>query len=320
MKYTTLGKKSKTPHKKTIKKELKTLNCSPAVKGKTVKKDSCLTPPILEKIKKAYNQSHKENPILSKHPEETWDHLKDRFSCDSEMCWIDQLQDNELKSHIKKFQFAPKKPVEWKGHKEEDTWISNFDIKDVLRQYEVKYPYFILIEPTTMDFDARPKEKGGQCVLPDLCEFSLKGWLDKKKTKIAISINLAKYYEGGEHWVSLFVDIENHFIFYFDSGGDAIPMEVQVLIDRIKKQGVELEGNPIHFKVYDNKGNRHQEFNTECGMYSMFFFITMLTGKVSLKGKGIEQELPLKKRIDLFLKKKIPDRMMIQQRDLYFND
>jgi len=309
MRNSTINNKSKK--NKTFKK----LNCSPAVKGKTVASESCLTQTTLEKIKQSYNEDHSENPITSKSPTETRNQLKKRLSCTSEMCWVDQIKDTTLKQQIKTLQFAPKKPADWKNSKDEDKWISNFDIIDVLHQYEEVYPNFVLIEPTTMDFDDTPVEKGGQCVLPDLCKFSLKGWIDKHKSKIAISINLAKYYEGGEHWVSLFIDIENHFIFYFDSGGDGIPQEVRILIDRIKKQGLELE-NPIHFKVYDNEGNRHQHTNTECGMYSMFFFITLLTGKI----QGKEKLLSIKQRIDIFLKKKIPDKMMIQYRSLYFND
>jgi hypothetical protein len=234
------------------------------------------------------------------------------------MCWVYQLKDPLLKTQIKEFQFAPKKPDDWKGPSEKDKWVSNFDIIAVLKQYENVYPEFVLIEPTTMDFDSRPKEKGGECVLPDLCNFSLENWIKNKKTKIAISINLAYFYSGGEHWVSLFVDIENRFLFYFDSGGDPPVQQIQVLIDRIVDQGATLE-NPIHFKVYHNGGNQHQYKDTECGMYSMFFFITMLTGKITDRN-GNERPISLKSRMNLFLKKQIPDSAMIYHRNLYFND
>jgi len=299
-------------------KTLKKLNCSPTVKGKTVHPDSCLLPANLEKIKQAYNAAHPSSVIKTESPSEIWDTLKDRLTCKSEMCWVDQLTDATLKRQIKEFQFAPKKPEDWKGDKEEDKWVSNFDIMAVLHQYEKVYPEFVLIEPTTMDFDSRPKEKGGKCVLQDLCEFSLEKWIKKKKMKIAISLNLATYDSGGEHWVSLYVDIENRFIFYFDSGGDAPVPQIKVLIDRIVKQGSQLS-TPIRFKVHQNAGLQHQERDTECGMYSIFFFITMLTGKL-IDEKGTEHPISLKSRIRFFKKRRIPDRWMIHHRDLYFND
>ena len=310
----TLRKGGNSKKNKTFKK----MNCSPVVKGKTVKSDSCLLPQNLETIKHAYNKAHPNSTITATNPSAIWDELKSRLSCQSEMCWIDQITDANLKRQIKELQFAPKKPDDWKGNAEQDTWVSNFDIIAVLQQYEKVYPHFVLIEPTTMDFDSRPKEKGGECVLPDLCKFSLEKWIKKKKTKIAISINLALYNSGGEHWVSLFVDIENRFLFYFDSGGDDPVPQIQVLIDRIKKQGSELQ-RPIHFKVYKNAGLQHQDRDTECGMYSIFFFITMLTGNL-IDEHGTERPISLKSRIKLFLKKKIPDRWMIHHRNLYFND
>jgi len=314
----TLYRKMRMGDKMKKNKTLKKLNCSPAVKGKTVKADSCLLPSNLEKIKDAYNKDHLSSPIKSTNPSEIWDQLKSRLSCKSEMCWVDQLSDPGLKRQIKDFQFAPKKPDDWKGPKEEDKWVSNFDIMAVLHQYEKVYPEFVLIEPTTMDFDSRPKEKGGECVLPELCNFSLEKWIKKKKTKIAISINLAYFYSGGEHWVSLFVDIENRLIFYFDSGGDPPVEQIQVLIDRIVNQGLQMK-SPIHFKVVDNRGNQHQHKDTECGMYSMFFFITMLTGKITDKN-GNERPVSLRTRMDLFKHKKISDQTMIHHRNLYFND
>ena len=314
----TLYKKDKVANKNKKSKTLKKLNCSPAVKGKTVKSDSCLLPANLEKIRIAYNKDHASSPIKSSNPSEIWDELKSRLSCKSEMCWIDQLSDPGLKRQMKELQFAPKKPDDWKGKKQEDKWVSNFDIMAVLHQYEKVYPEFVLIEPTTMDFDSRPKEKGGECVLPDLCNFSLENWIKKKKMKIAISINLAYFYSGGEHWVSLFVDIKNRLIFYFDSGGDPPVEQIQVLIDRIVDQGLHLK-SPIHFKVVDNRGNQHQNMDTECGMYSMFFFITMLTEKIT-DHNGNERPISLQARINLFKRKKITDKTMIYHRNLYFND
>jgi hypothetical protein len=60
----------------------------------------------------------------------------------------------------------------------------------------------------------------------------------------------------------------------------------------------------------------HQNGNTECGMYSIFFVITMLTGKTPFTG---EKVMTMNERLDLFLKKRIPDEVVFDYRDLYFN-
>jgi hypothetical protein len=49
-------------------------------------------------------------------------------------------------------------------------------------------------------------------------------------------------------------------------------------------------------------------------MYSLFFIITMLTGNTEF-----EKNMSMKKRIELFKQKRIPDKMVWDYRDLYFN-
>jgi hypothetical protein len=181
-----------------------------------------------------------------------------------------------------------------------------------------------MIGPTTIDFDTRLPEKGGTCVLTDLCQFSLERFIEAKKTKIGIVFNLDKSDQSGSHWVSLFIDIKNKFLFFFDSADNNIPPEIwqedpkkgaSPLVNRIIDQGKALD-KPIHFRFYNNRGHSHQRSNTECGMYSLFFIITMLTGKI----KSSSKIMSIKSRRDLFLKKRVPDELMLKFRKLYFND
>jgi hypothetical protein len=102
-------------------------------------------------------------------------------------------------------------------------------------------------------------------------------------------------------------------MFFFDSAGGGLPEEVKTFMERVEKQA---DGLNIHFKVYDNGEHEHQKGNTECGMYSLFFIITMLTGKTPFT-KGV---LSMKNRRKLFLKTKIPDKVVFGYRKLYFND
>ena len=69
-------------------------------------------------------------------------------------------------------------------------------------------------------------------------------------------------------------------IFFFDSVGTKPSSEIMKLVNRIIDQGHKL--NPkINFKFESNKGIEHQQGNTECGIYSIFFIIHMLEDKIT---------------------------------------
>jgi hypothetical protein len=304
------------PHKKIRHKtacknpKFKPMICSPAVKGKTPIKSTCFTPDILVQIKNAYNKDHPNEVIYDKDPRKIWQTLHERLTnCEKEDCWLGQIKDSYLRANIKKHIFAPEQPKEWANNPNE--WLSNYDIFNVVRQYEETYPDFEFIGPTTIDFDTKATDLGGKCVEAELCTFSLDKQIKLGKTKIGVVFNLDRHDQGGSHWVSLFIDIKEKIIFFFDSAAGGIPNEIQVLIDRIINQGSHIG---IHFKVYDNGYFQHQYGNNECGMYSLFFTITMLTGNTEF-----QKNMSMKKRIELFKKKRIPDKMVWDYRDLYFN-
>lgn len=290
----------------------KKLNCSPLVKGKTVNKNSCFTEDVLNVIKKEYNKDHRENQIMSHNKDEIWNELKHRLStCDGERCWLNEIDNTVLRKKIDKLIFAPDSPPEWK--KNPDEWLSNFDILDVLKQYEEAYPNFKFIGPSPIDFDARPSSMNGDCVTKELCQFSLKKMMDNKKTKIGIVFNLDKHNQSGSHWVSLFVDVDNNFLFYFDSAANSIPNEIKTLIDRILTQA---KAKQIGIEIKDvTKIKQHQYGNTECGMYSLYFITTLLTEETG-EGKKLHTN---QEKIDYFTKKRIPDKYVFDYRKKFFN-
>ena len=322
-------KTKKTKTKKTNTKKFKQMSCSPMVEKDRIHANSCFTQATFMTILKKYNEKNAEDPIPTKNLKKAWKIMKTRLSCQKESCWLNQLDDPYMKRQIEDNIFAPKQPPEWKENPKE--WLSNFDIRDVAKQYEQTYKEFLFIGPTTINFDTILPNQG-TCVWEDLCKFSLEEVIKTGKTKIGIVFNLDKHYQNGSHWVSMFIDIPNKFIFFFDSADNDIPNEIwrplkgapdvnhggerqQPLVNRIVKQGRELK-KPIEFTFYNNSGVEHQQTNTECGMYSLFFIITLLTGKTPFtKGK-----LSVKKRRDLFLKKKIPDEVVFKYRQLYFNE
>ena len=244
--------------------------------------------------------------------------MRNRLSnCDKEDCWLSEIQNNELRKKIDDYVFSPDSPPRWDDNSnEENTWLYSDDFLKIFYQYEKRYKCFKFIGPSAIDFDKKPTSFNGQCVENDLCNFSLKDQLENKITKIGIVFNLDKHDEDGSHWVSMFINIKQGFIFYFESQiindkKEDVPSEVSIFKDRIIKQGKELQ-NPIDFTFYTTN-KLHQHGNTECGMYSLYFIITLLTEKINNK------HVPFEKLLKLFRKKRIPDKYINEYRKIYFN-
>jgi len=320
-------KMTKQRHKGGKNRTMKMMNCSPVIKTKLKKlgiKGSCLPTKSLLDIRDQYNVDHPNEPIETSDAVKLWHELKSRLtSCDSEYCWIKTIK-NE--SHRKQLEnaFSPKQPDDWKKNPIE--WLSNYDMMEVLEQYERAYPNFRFFKPTSIDFDA--KYSGNQCVSDELCHIQLHELVKSGKNKLGMIFNLSKSTEPGSHWVSLFVDYSRKsfpFIFYLDSGNtrdDQIPVEIGRLIQKIRKQGASLG---IRFRLRKNLV-KHQKLNTECGMYSLFMIITMLTEetecsitKTCSDNEGAKHR-SVKELLHLFQHEPIPDKYVEKYRKIYFND
>lgn len=292
-------------------RKLQAKNCNPNINGKTIKNRSCMTPDVLKKVRKYYNKYNPNNKIKTQLPRKIWSDLNKKLHhCDNEICWLDEFRDGNLKSKIKRKLFGPMKPSEWKS--DPNAWLTNFDILKVLNQYENKYPCFKIFGPSPIDFDDKYFQYGGQCVSNDICTFDLENLLQDGIHKMGFIFNLSKHSEPGSHWVSLFVDTKKKFIVYFDSNGVDAPMEVNILVNRIISQGKQLI-QPVEFEYIQNTFS-HQRSNTECGMYSLYFMITLVNEKIN--GKTAKKQ----KLLDHFLKQRIDDDYVFKRRNIYFNE
>lgn len=304
------GRKKTRKAKGGYKKEIQKMNCHPAIKNKTIHDKSCFTPETILVIKQAYNRGHPQDKIMSENPTVIWEELSKKFKhCQREDCWLQQLKDPAVKEKLQDY-FSPKHPKEWISNPSE--WLSDADILAVLKQYEETYPNFVFIGPAMIDFDTRVPEWKDECVENRLCEFSLANILKRKKDKIGIVFNLDKHTQNGSHWVSLFIDINEKCIFYFDSVGNSIPSEIKIFIDRVMEQGKQLN-RPIQF-FYEENQKDHQQGNTECGMYSLFFIVTMLTGNTEFK-----KNMSLDEKLAFFKQGLIKDEYVKKRRKEYFN-
>jgi hypothetical protein len=360
-------------HKKTRRTQkkggTKKINCSPAVKNKTVDSSTCYTPDVLIKIKDAYNKSHSKSEYIPwSNPKEIWRTLNKRLvNCSKEDCWLSSIKDKQLAQELKDVIFAPTHPPQWLKNPNE--WLTDLDISNVMKQYEKTYSNFKFIGPSPIDFDSKvergkiPWADSGNsndkvCVWEELCHLDVSKLLKRSITQIGMVFNLDRYDEPGSHWVSLYVSlgepgklkktktiiggslnasiqweqtdpiegskrhkkyVESPFIFYFDSTGREAPAEITALINRIKDQCLKLPKS-INIKSYNNNGKDHQKSNTECGMYSLFFIITMLTNKMENKNTpNGEIELGFNEKIALFRDATIPDKYVELYRHKYFN-
>jgi|TARA_B110000008_G_scaffold182056_1_gene181081 hypothetical protein len=308
-------KKNKTiRNKKNIK-----MNCNPTVKNKTISSNTCYTKNALIQLKEQYNKHHSDK-ITATTSKKIWNSLRQKLDhCSKEDCWLDEIKEPKLRQQLDDILFSPDRPNSW--DKNPVSWLSNYDIGAVLKQYETAYPEFKLLGPSAIDYDVKPQGENDKCVWNDLCRLSLQNLYNRGKRKLGIVFNLDKHDEPGSHWVSLFVDLDESLIFYYDSAMNAVPRQVSKLKREIIKQGKNLE-TPIHFKYMQNEYS-HQNTNTECGMYCLFFNITFLTKHLELQDNelmiGGKKKLSTNDVIKIFTKPGINDNLMIDYRNKYFN-
>lgn len=271
--------------------------CSPTNKKKSY---TCYTDEALDRMKDLWNARHPDAKILSQQPREIWETLRDNMAdvCNIETCWLrQQFIANKLTADLTTYTFAPTAPKVW--HTNINEWLTSVDIERVMKQYEKKYKHFDFIGPSPIDFDKRVLYD--ECVWSELCNFDLAKLLRRGKTKIGVVFNVDPHYLEGSHWISLFINVPKGYIFFFDSNGERVPKQIKHLVTRIQEQARALN---IDLKFEQNHPTRHQMGDTECGMYSLYLIIQLLT----------ENKTP-----QHFMKQNVTDDEMEHLRKKYFN-
>jgi hypothetical protein len=277
-------------------------HCSP---GKNDVMGSCLDDDIVIKVGKAINRlADKNNKLdkidLSRINEDIHGDICQQISkiskCSSEACWqkIKSLM-KELGSDKEEFinSFKPQLPKKW--IKDYNEWLSTFEIEDCLEQHLDADKNFYFYGAVPIDFS--------KCSVSNLCGFDMKKHLDKDETKIGIVFNTDPSTKDGQHWISLYMDLDKHNndypgIYYFDSFGRKPPKEIRELIQKVQDQGKKYKCEPYYF--YNDYS--YQKQNSQCGMYAIHFIKKML--------EGISFEK--------YLNTKLSDKLMIDLRKDYF--
>ena len=285
-------------------------HCSPHALKNNIVSGSCLTKDAILKITEAHNKHNPQNSISDKLlPKDKLIKLREKMSgipqCDQETCWLSKVKLREKDKNILQAQlFVPAKPTEWS--KNPNTWLTNFDIENVLNQYEKSNPEFSFIGPSPIDFDSRPNKT--ECVCNKLCNFSIEKLLTQGKTKIGVVFNLDPHDKGGSHWVAMFIDLQDKFIFYFNSTGEKIQPQLKKFKNMVITQGVSRFGK---MDYYENTFE-HQKSNTECGMYCLYFIITCLLRESDIFNTSDDDANKMETHalVSYFTDERIPDKLV----------
>ena len=155
--------------------------------------------------------------------------------------------------------------------------VISIEISDVLKQYEEKYPDFVFLGPSPIDFDSvnvLDMDQKSTCVWPELCHFDLKQHISNGTKRVGMVFNLDKHYQDGSHWVSMFLDIPSKKLFILIRREMKF-REIESLIHKIQKQANQLG---ISLIIDNNANIQHQIHNTGVGVI-LYFIISLLTKK-----------------------------------------
>jgi len=253
-------------------------------------KYTCFNVSSLKKIATKLNKDERFNgykdinikSITKENKKKAIKEIQKKLNCKKHLdfCLMENEQEfiDEVKTAIK-----PKGPIS------NTEWLSTLDIRAVMEQYEKKYKGFNFIGPFPMDFEA---------IYDELSNLNLKK-LCKEDKKIGIVFNTDISSGPGEHWISMFLDLQNRTLCFFDSVGDKPPQPVMRLMKKIVQQSQAMKC-PV--KLVINK-KQYQKDYSSCGIYSLFFIISRL------QGKGCNY---------LFNSNKINDKLMYKKRKEYF--
>jgi len=280
---------------------------------------SCLKKKELIEIINSLNKEYKLYLKKTGTKKELWDIIDNTLKlledpkkwdkCNEEWCWlktcikrdketnkcykklIDIIGDKEIVENMLKLAFKPNKPKgkPFKVDKEtgeiiDDAWLSTIDIRNIIKQLEIIFKdEFIFKGPIPIDTYKCTIKNKDWCknkLINESINIDISNLKKKGIKYIGIVFNLDKHNESGSHWVSMFIDLKDNTIDYFDSAEEHknikdIPNDILNYIQYIKQLG---EKDGIKFKIRYNKV-QHQKKNSECGMYSIYFIMKRVLGE-----------------------------------------
>ena len=246
--------------------------CAPIAEDHYKRHNTCFDVAALERLRDAWNAGGGKPIAGGLGLAALRRELKQRLSgtcgegADAEVCWVTTLG---VRDGVVKRRMRTEMPKDWVAKPKK--WLSNFDIEDVMRQYE-ETPAFRFAFLGVLPVDFGVSDGAGSCWVPKMCELKLKDLVAAGKRAAGAIINLDKHDEPGSHWVSMFAVLDaslpSYGAYYYDSIGVKWPASVLAYMKGWEAQMKALRPPkpfPLRFNTV-----QHQRENTECGMFSMF--------------------------------------------------
>lgn len=207
------------------------------------------------------------------------DNLKKKYNCHDESCVLEKNISIKIAGRpVVEHELETKFKV--KGPKNTTALLSNYDIDKSMQLWTTEFKDFYPCHFAMMDF-ARTQEDFETI---DLCELFTKRARDGHyKRLFACVLNTDVSTGPGKHWVSCVVDardIKNILILYYNSAGNPPPEPVVRWMERRRKELAGLDANAGgDVEIIPVTRVRHQNSNTECGVYSLYFVRCMVEGQ-----------------------------------------
>jgi hypothetical protein len=164
--------------------------------------------------------------------------------------------DEELKQNFKS-----------KGDRYIPDWLNNHEIDNVMNNFKLAFPNFYPYKTQSIDF-SKIKSELGKYDTPKLL---------KKYNQIGCVINTDYHWGGGIHWLCVFIDAINGTIEFFNSGKKKYK---QIIFWMIKTKLILKKHYPDKiFKMVLITEIEHQKYDSECGMFSLYYIWERLNGR-----------------------------------------
>ena len=247
-------------------------------------KYTCFSMDALRILARTYNMRHPSKAIAfgSMSKRAIWNALHEAFlerGCgEDETCWVRELGAEHV-ANVKRW-LKPSKPTNMSWANFCEMWLTTEQIRDVMHQYQhIFRSNFMFLGVSPINF--QESYESGECVGRLTCDFSVSRLLSAGKTRFGLIANTDKAEEPGEHWVSLYCNMDpnskNYGIYYYDSNGCLDKREIPIQIRKFKaivKEQMEDLGHPSFPTEYNKR--RQQRKDGQCGMFAICFIVAML--------------------------------------------
>lgn len=241
------------------------------------------------------------------YPKKELELVKQKFpECNDDPKCLQKKQKSDFSLTALNKYLKPEQPKNWKTSaenmkliKDQDIWLSNWELDDVMNQFEESHPNFKYVHALPIDF--RKIKPNGKCVDKTMCSFQIKDYYPSKDL-FGFIFNLDDSNSPGSHWISSMIDLRQKCkprFFFYCSYASSSPREVKAFSLEIDLQLKELGFGPLKF-IRNKK--RHQYSNTECGMFCLHLLYQLINNESfkNICNSKINDELMLDYRNKFF--------------------